>query len=247
MICMDCGTDYTARPPVRLTSHGLEMLRGYRAEVDRLRTELDSMTTFAEDLRKERDRRLRSEGERGVERDALRAELAETKRSALQSNETFTQHIEELNAENDALAARLKEVDAGYVRARQDMAEVITQRNAARMERDALAAKLAESETRNKDLFRRLGEHMDDLGDARAENTALAGTLRTVLAAVNDSQAEQAVLDTVQTLVAAALGETGGTDSEDRPEHECGNDWFAEGDFCGGCDRDQAEAPGEQR
>jgi hypothetical protein len=45
---------------------------------------------------------------------------------------------------------------------------------------------------------------------------------------------------------AAALGETGGTD-EDRPEHECGNDWFTEGDFCGGCDRDQAEAPGEQR
>jgi hypothetical protein len=44
-------------------------------EMTRLRAELDSMTKFAEDLREERDRRLRSEGERGVERDALAAKI----------------------------------------------------------------------------------------------------------------------------------------------------------------------------
>jgi len=50
-------------------------VRGLLAEVDRVRTELDSMTRFAEDLRAERDRRLRAEGELGVERDALAAKI----------------------------------------------------------------------------------------------------------------------------------------------------------------------------
>lgn len=48
--------------------------RALLAEANRLRAELDSMTKFAEDLREERDRRLRSEGELGVELDRLRAE-----------------------------------------------------------------------------------------------------------------------------------------------------------------------------
>ncbi|THV25993.1 hypothetical protein [Glycomyces paridis] len=52
---------------------------------------------------------------------------------------------------------------------------------------DRLRADLGESEARRKDLFRRLGEHMDDLGDAntelsrlRAENTAQAAALTEV-------------------------------------------------------------------
>lgn len=36
-----------------------------------------------------------------------------------------------------------------------------------------LRAENTELETRRKDLFRRLGEHMDDLGDARSENLPL--------------------------------------------------------------------------
>jgi hypothetical protein len=54
--------------------------------------------------------------------------------------------------------------------------------------------------------------YRDEVDRLRAESTALTGALRTVRATVNDSQAEQAVLDTVQALVAAALDETGGTD-----------------------------------
>jgi len=45
--------------------------------VDQVRAELASMTKFAEDLREERDQRLRSEGKRGVERDALAAKIAD--------------------------------------------------------------------------------------------------------------------------------------------------------------------------
>lgn len=37
MICMECGTDYTAEPPRRITPHGLEVLREALAEVKRLR------------------------------------------------------------------------------------------------------------------------------------------------------------------------------------------------------------------
>jgi hypothetical protein len=41
MICMDCGTDYFADPPQKLSANALEVLRGYRAEVDRLRAEAE--------------------------------------------------------------------------------------------------------------------------------------------------------------------------------------------------------------
>jgi hypothetical protein len=64
--------------------------------------------------------------------------------------------------------------------------------------------------------FRDRERLLKEVDRLRAENTALAGTLRTVLAAVNDSQAEQAVLDSVQTLVAAALGETGGGEGREQ-------------------------------
>jgi hypothetical protein len=117
--------------------------------------------------------------------------------------------------------------------------EAITERDAARMERDALAAKLDESETRRKDLFRRLGEHMDDLGDARTENMALAEAVKTVATALDNlggrvyrdfnsdysevadsvilrefnvyAEEQLAALD--DPAVRAALGETGGTEN----------------------------------
>jgi hypothetical protein len=40
--------------------------------------------------------------------------------------------VDRLRAENTRLSGRLKEINADYVRAREDMAEVITERNAAR-------------------------------------------------------------------------------------------------------------------
>lgn len=40
MICMECGTDYLAQPPQKLTANGLAVLLGYRAELHRLRAEL---------------------------------------------------------------------------------------------------------------------------------------------------------------------------------------------------------------
>jgi len=42
MICLECGTDYLAEPPQKLTENGLAVLLGYRAEVHRLRAELAS-------------------------------------------------------------------------------------------------------------------------------------------------------------------------------------------------------------
>jgi hypothetical protein len=59
------------------------------AEVSRLRTELDSMTKFAEDLRGERDRRLRAEGELGVELDRLRAENTALRAHRAEKRRTF--------------------------------------------------------------------------------------------------------------------------------------------------------------
>jgi regulator of replication initiation timing len=101
-------------------------------EVDRLRAELAEM-------RSERDnaRAIASQAINDVDR--LRAEVERRERQ-------IGLHLKLANEEvkrADALAARLREVDADYVRARENMAEAITQRNAARMERDALAAKLA--------------------------------------------------------------------------------------------------------
>jgi hypothetical protein len=72
------------------------------------------------------------------------------------------------------------------------------------------AAKPPQKLSRN--AFAVLLAYRDEADRLRAESTALTGALRTVRSAVNDSQAEQTVLDTVQALVAAALGETGGTD-----------------------------------
>jgi hypothetical protein len=43
MICMDCGTDYLAAPPQKLSANAFEVLCGYRAEVHRLRAENKSM------------------------------------------------------------------------------------------------------------------------------------------------------------------------------------------------------------
>ena len=82
-----------------------------------------------------------------------------------------------------------------------------------------LRAELAESETRRKELFRRLGEHMDDLGDAHTENTALVDQFRSFPTDPGPGdwstsyRMGYAHAGRDVRAIAAALGETGGSDA----------------------------------
>lgn len=71
---------------------------------------------------------------------------------------------------------------------------------------------LVETRDRYQSICNRAAELDDICAGVERERDALVAALAAVWEAVKPSQAEQAVLDTVQDLVAAALGETGGTE-----------------------------------
>lgn len=105
--------------------------------------------------------------------------------------------VPRLLAEVDRLRDELTESRQRYksmcdraARLDETCAKVERERNAAKARIADLNSRLAESEARRKDLFRRLGEHMDDLGDANTALTKMIAERDAALARIEAAAAD---------------------------------------------------------